>query len=201
MASCCARVPVAETPSSLAFGDADQESIFVTARSRPVSHSIRREGIVQSTVTQESVDSRRYPARPLLGVGAVVFRDNKVLLIERGQPPLEGHWTLPGGLVETGERLESAVRREILEETGLEIRPIDVAAIFERIMPDEEGQTEYHYVIVDYLCECTGGTLKAGSDVANAAWVALDRLHTLPMAPGTPPVIEKARHMAGLQHA
>lgn len=137
-------------------------------------------------------ESRRYPARPLLGVGALVFQDGKVLLIERGQEPLKGWWTLPGGLVETGERLECAVRREVQEETGLEIRPFAVAAIFERIMPDLEGRTEFHYVIVDYICELTGGNLKAGSDVAKAMWVPADRLSSVKMAPGTPPVIEKA---------
>ena len=140
-------------------------------------------------------ESRRYPARPLLGVGAVVFQEGKVLLIERGQEPLKGWWTLPGGLVETGERLECAVRREVMEETGLEIHPLEVAAIFERIMPDLEGRTEFHYVIVDYICKFTGGTLKAGSDVSNALWVAVDKLTTLKMAPGTPPVIEKALRM------
>lgn len=140
-------------------------------------------------------ESRRYPARPLLGVGAVVFEGGQVLLIERGQEPLKGYWTLPGGLVETGELLESAVRREVWEETGLEVRPVGVAAIFERIMPDVEGRTEFHYVIVDYLCELTGGLLEAGSDVARAMWVAVDRLDTVKMAPGTPPVIEKALRM------
>ncbi len=135
--------------------------------------------------------SRQYPVRPLLGVGAVVFRGGDVLLIERGQEPLKGWWTLPGGMVETGERLECAVRREVLEETGLTIRPVEVAAVFERIMPDAGGRTEYHYVIVDYLCEYESGALAAASDVAAAAWVGLDRLHELKMAPGTPPVIEK----------
>jgi len=143
----------------------------------------------------ENETSRRYPARPLLGVGAVIFKDGKVLLIERGQEPLKGWWTLPGGLAETGERLECAVRREVLEETGLEIRPLEAAAIFERIMPDVEGRTEFHYVIVDYVCDLTGGTLKAGSDVANAMWVPVDKLGTVKMAPGTPPVIEKALRM------
>ena len=134
-------------------------------------------------------ESRRYPARPLLGVGAVVYREGKVLLIERGQEPLKGWWTLPGGLVETGERLECAVRREVMEETGLEIHPLDVAAIFERIMPDLEGRTEFHYVIVDYICELTGGSLQAGSDVEKAQWVAVDKLSTMKMAPGTPGVM------------
>jgi 8-oxo-dGTP diphosphatase len=147
-------------------------------------------------VTQENADSRRYPARPLLGVGAVIFNDGKVLLIERGKEPLKGWWTLPGGLVETGERLECAVRREVQEETGLEIRPLTAAAIFERIMPDIDGHTEFHYVIVDYLCELAGGSLRAGSDVSDARWVPVDRLDSLKVAPGTPPVIERARLLA-----
>ncbi len=136
--------------------------------------------------------SRQYPARPLLGVGALIFAEGRILLIERGQEPLKGWWTLPGGLVETGERLESAVRREILEETGLQVRPLQSAAIFERIMPDLDGRTQFHYVIVDYICELLGGALKPASDVADAKWVALDKLHTIRMAPGTPSVIERA---------
>ncbi len=137
--------------------------------------------------------SRRYPQRPLLGVGAVIFDGSRVLLIQRGQEPLKGWWTLPGGLVETGERLDQALRREVLEETGLVVEPLTVAAIFERIMPDEDGRTEYHYVIIDYLCRPAGGSLASGSDVADARWVEREELHTLRIAPGTPPVIEKAR--------
>lgn len=138
-------------------------------------------------------DRRRYPERPLLGVGAVVFHGDSVLLIERGQPPLMGWWTLPGGLVEPGERLEAAVVREMLEETGLRVRPLDVAAVFQRIMPDVEGRTEYHYVIVDFLCELAEeGTPCAASDVARAEWVPLDRMTMKKMAPGTLAVIEKA---------
>jgi 8-oxo-dGTP diphosphatase len=138
---------------------------------------------------------RRYPARPLLGVGAVVFRGDEVLLIERGTPPLEGWWTVPGGMVEAGEHLEDAVVREVLEETGLNVKPKAVAAIFERIMPDAGGRTEYHYVIIDYLCVLEGGALEAASDVANAAWVRVDELDKWKMAPGTPPVIAKALEM------
>jgi ADP-ribose pyrophosphatase YjhB (NUDIX family) len=128
----------------------------------------------------------------LLGVGAVVFRGDEVLLIERGKPPLMGSWTLPGGLVEAGERLESAVVREVLEETGLRVAPRAIAAVFERIMPDAEGRTEYHYVIVDYLCELLGGTLAAASDVAAAEWVPLAELGRRRIAPGTPGVIRRA---------
>ena len=136
--------------------------------------------------------SRRYPDRPLLGVGAVVFYDGRILLIERGKEPLKGWWTVPGGLVETGERLEAAVRRETLEETGLLVKPVAVAALFQRIMPDLEGRTEFHYVIVDYLCELEGGTVRADSDVAAAGWFTLEESRKLRMAPGTPAVLDSA---------
>lgn len=136
--------------------------------------------------------SRRYPDRPLLGVGAVVFHGGKILLIERGKEPLKGWWTVPGGLVETGERLEAAVRRETLEETGLVVKPVAVAALFQRIMPDAEGRTEFHYVIVDYLCELEAGTVQAASDVAKAGWFTLDESKRLKMAPGTAGVLDSA---------
>lgn len=136
--------------------------------------------------------SRRYPRHPLIGVGAVVFDGSRVLLIERRQEPLQGWWTLPGGLVEAGERLDQALRREVLEETGLEVEPLTVAAIFERIIKDDAGRAEYHYVIVDYLCRRAGGELRWGSDVADARWVELAEIPRLKVAPGTPPVIEKA---------
>jgi len=136
--------------------------------------------------------SRRYPERPLLGVGALVFQDGKLLLIQRGQEPLKGWWTIPGGLVETGERLEDAVCREILEETGLRVSPSCIVTVFERIMPDAAGRTEFHYVIVDYLCELVGGQLGAASDVAAAGWFALEEIQSMRIASGTPGVIDKA---------
>ena len=141
--------------------------------------------------------SRRYPARPLLGVGALIFQGETILLIERGQEPLKGSWTLPGGLVEPGERLEAAVAREILEETGLRVRPREVVEIFERIMVDEQGRTEYHYVIVDYWCEVEGGTLKAASDVADARWVRREEFSQYELSPGTLDVIEKGYRIRG----
>ncbi len=100
---------------------------------------------------------RKYPKQPLLGVGALIFtrsgRRGPILLIERGGEPLKGYWSLPGGLVETGELLEDAVRREILEETGLRVQPVSRFGIFERIMRDPKGRVEYHYLLVDYLCK------------------------------------------------
>jgi ADP-ribose pyrophosphatase YjhB (NUDIX family) len=143
-------------------------------------------------VSGQNEGSRRYPEHPLLGVGAVVFHDGKVLLIERGQEPLKGWWTVPGGLVETGERLEAAVRRETLEETGLTVNPVAVAAVFQHVTPDAEGRTEFHYVIVDYLCELEGGTVQAASDVAQAGWFTPEEAKRLKLAPGTAGVLDTA---------
>lgn len=144
----------------------------------------------------ETSESRRYPARPLLGVGALVFdEEDRILLIERGKEPLKGFWTLPGGLVETGERLEEALYRELMEETGLEVEPREVVTVFERVIHDEAGAVEYHYVIVDYLCERRGGTLRAASDVAKAEFVSRADIARYRVAPGTPPVIEKGYAM------
>lgn len=136
-------------------------------------------------------DDRRYPSRPLLGVGALIFDAGKILLVRRGQEPLKGWWSLPGGLVETGERLEAAVRREVLEETGLDVLPMSVLEVFERIIPDPQGKAEYHYVLIDYLCRPAGGSLRASSDACDAAWVARSELANYQLTTGTLPVIEK----------
>jgi ADP-ribose pyrophosphatase YjhB (NUDIX family) len=137
-------------------------------------------------------DSRRYPKRPILGVGAIVLQRDRVLLIERGNAPLAGYWSLPGGVLEVGETLEEGVRREVLEETGLEVRPAGIIQIFERIMRDADGRPEYHYVLVDYLCRVTGGTLAASSDAAQAIWAPRRSLARYTITEGTLPVIEKA---------
>jgi 8-oxo-dGTP diphosphatase len=137
-------------------------------------------------------NSRRYPERPILGVGAIIEDRGRVLMVERGQEPLKGVWSLPGGGVEVGERLEDAVRREVREETGLEVEPVSVAEIFERIMPDAAGRTEYHYVLIDYLCRVTGGELSAASDASRAVWVPRDELAAYHITEGTLAVIARA---------
>jgi ADP-ribose pyrophosphatase YjhB (NUDIX family) len=134
-------------------------------------------------------DDRRYSARPLLGVGALILDGHRVLLVERGKPPLAGYWSLPGGLVETGERLEDALAREVFEETGLQVVAGPIATVFERIMPDSSGACEYHYVLVDFFCTITGGDLRPGSDSKRAEWFDLDALATLKLTPGTGDVI------------
>lgn len=137
-------------------------------------------------------DNRRYPKRPLVGVGALVFRGAEVLLVERGTQPLKGLWSIPGGMVETGERLEDAVRREVQEETNLDVQVDYLSEIFQRIMPDGEGRIEYHYVLADYVCRVTGGELHAGHDAAKAEWVPLSRIPDVPLTEGTRDVIERA---------
>ena len=129
-------------------------------------------------------------------MGALIFRGRgrrgAILLVERGGHPLKGYWSIPGGLVETGETLDEAVRREVLEETGLRVKPVEMFGIFERVMRDADGRAEYHYLLMDYVCTVTGGKLRAGDDVARAEWVARGRLGDYNMTEGTREVIERA---------
>jgi 8-oxo-dGTP diphosphatase len=143
-------------------------------------------------VSSISQESRRYPTRPFLGVGALIFEGRSILLVERAKEPLKGYWSLPGGIVEAGEKLDSAIRREVLEETGLEIEPVALFEIFERIMPDAEGLPEYHYVLMDYWCRVTGGQLTAASDVSRAHWATEQELSGYRLTEGTLAVIERA---------
>jgi ADP-ribose pyrophosphatase YjhB (NUDIX family) len=136
-------------------------------------------------------DDRRYPKRPLVGVGAIILKRDRILMAQRGKQPLKGWWSLPGGALETGERLADGVRREVREETGLEVRPLGVLEIFERIMRDASGAPEYHYVLIDYMCRITGGTLGAGDDVCAVEWVKRRDLPKLQITEGTLGVIEK----------
>ena len=113
-------------------------------------------------------DSRRYPARPVVGVGAAVFDGESVVLIKRRFEPLAGRWSLPGGGLEVGETLEVGAAREVREETGLEVDVGPVVEVFDRIVHDDDGGVEYHFVLVDFLCRVTGGRLAPGSDAVMA---------------------------------
>ncbi len=135
---------------------------------------------------------RQYPDRPILGVGAIIADRGRVVLVERGREPHRGAWSLPGGVVEVGESLKEAVRREVREETGLEVEPVSVVEVFERILRDAEGRTEYHYVLIDYLCRPVGGDLKAGDDAARAVWAPRSELAAYRITEGTLGVIDKA---------
>lgn len=136
-------------------------------------------------------DDRRYPRRPILGVGALILEGDRILMVQRGKAPLLGYWSLPGGAVETGELLREAIAREVLEETALTVEVGEMAEVFERLMPDADGGTEYHYVLLDYLCKVTGGTPAPGDDSAAVAWVRREDLPTLLITPGTLEVIER----------
>ncbi len=119
--------------------------------------------------------------------------------MERGREPLKGLWSLPGGAVEPGEKLAEAIAREVKEETGLELGEVEFFEIFERIMPDADGRVEYHYVLIDYICRVTGGTLQPGDDVSAARWVEQSELPNYRLTEGTLEVIERA--LARFRHS
>ena len=120
-----------------------------------------------------------------------MLQRDRILMAQRGKQPLKGWWSLPGGALETGERLADGVRREVREETGLEVQPLGILEVFERIMPDAQGAPEYHYVLIDYICRVTGGVLRAGDDVCRVEWVKRRDLPALQITEGTLGVIEK----------
>ena len=113
---------------------------------------------------------REFPETPLFGVGAVIVESGRVLLVRRGQQPLKGKWSLPGGMLELGESLLSGVAREVRQETGLEVEPIELIELLDRVHR-EDNRVRYHYVIADYLCRVVGGSLQAASDADAVRWV------------------------------
>ena len=125
-------------------------------------------------------------------MGAIIFGGTSVLLVERAGEPLKGWWSIPGGLLETGEKLEDAVRRETLEETGLRVEIAYRFDIFERIMRDADGRAEYHYVLVDYVCKVVGGEVTPGDDVSRVEWVPYTNLRDYKVTSGTIEAVERA---------
>jgi ADP-ribose pyrophosphatase YjhB (NUDIX family) len=137
-------------------------------------------------------DGREYPTVPRVGVGAVVLDGDRVLLVRRGKPPLAGKWSLPGGLVELGETTREAIKREVGEECGLEIRVGEVAGILDRVVRDAEGRIRYHWVLVDYVAFPVSGTLCAASDADEAQWVEVDAVERLDTTDGLLDMIQRA---------
>jgi 8-oxo-dGTP diphosphatase len=138
---------------------------------------------------------REYPEAPIVGVGAILIDGDRVLLIRRGQEPLKGEWSLPGGVVELGESLEEAIRREVEEETGLRVEPTGIVEVFSSISRDHQAAVRFHYVIVDFLCRQIDGQLACGSDACDLRWVARGELNSngvYRLTPGMLAVIEKA---------
>jgi len=134
---------------------------------------------------------RSYPDHPIIGVGAVIVDDGRVLLVRRGTEPLKGEWSVPGGMLELGEKLRDGVRREVLEETGLVVEPGEVLDVFDSIFNDDAGRTEYHYVLIDYLCRPVSGEAKAGTDVSEVRWVAESDLPEMNLRDSIQRVIRK----------
>jgi 8-oxo-dGTP diphosphatase len=142
--------------------------------------------------------SREYPERPLVGVGGVVIENGRALLIRRGREPLLGEWSIPGGMLELGETLEEAAARELLEETGLQVRVLELIEVFDRIHVESasggggKGRPRFHYVIVDYFCERIGGEAVAGSDVTDLVFAGEEELRKYHLTPTAMRILGKA---------
>ncbi len=135
---------------------------------------------------------REYPKGPIVGVGAIIFSQESVLLVQRGREPAKGEWSIPGGKVELGETLTQAIVREVDEETGLTVRPVALVKTLERIFRDPDGKVKYHYVLCDFRCEVLDGDPKPASDAAAVQFVPLAELSKYRVAPITMKVIFEA---------
>ncbi len=135
--------------------------------------------------------SRLYPERPIPGVAALTLRGREVLLVERGKAPARGLWGLPGGAVEVGETLEEGVAREVLEETSVVIKPVELLTIFNSINRDDEGKVRTHFILFEYFCEYVSGDVVAGDDAPDARWVSIDDLDSINIMKFTRDFIEK----------
>ena len=140
-----------------------------------------------------TVTPRDPSARPIVGVGAVIFDGGRVLLVKRGHEPLKGEWSLPGGRVELGETLEDAVAREVREETGLDVTVGPVIEVLDRLRLAPDGVVEHHFVIIDYLCHARGGTLAHASDADDVQWVDVAQLREYRVTDKAIEVIAKAQ--------
>jgi 8-oxo-dGTP diphosphatase len=134
-----------------------------------------------------------------VGVGGVVIEDGRTVLIRRSNPPLEGQWSIPGGILELSETISQGVQRELEEETGLVVRVGELIEVFERIIPDQHGRTQYHFVIVDHLCERVSGNPRPGGDAREAVWVEPGDLERYALVPAVIRVLGKAFELARLR--
>jgi 8-oxo-dGTP diphosphatase len=147
--------------------------------------------------------SREYPERPVVGVGGVIVDRDRTVLIRRGTEPLLGRWSIPGGTIEIGETIEEAVRRELREETGLEVRVLELIELFDRVYLEngaassqDKKKPRYHFIIADYLCELVGGEPRAGSDVTDLAFAREDELGKFHLTEKATSVLKKAFAMS-----
>lgn len=136
---------------------------------------------------------------PLVGVGAIIIEDGRVLLVKRAHPPLLGKWSIPGGVLEVGELVREAAVREAREETGLIVEPGELLGVYERVVRNGEKLVQYHYVLIDFLCRRVGGELAAGSDAGEVRWFTREELPALKLAEDTQDVIAKGFAKSGLK--
>jgi len=134
---------------------------------------------------------REYPEFPLIGVGSIIIEGDRVLLVKRAHPPIQGQWSIPGGVLEVGELVREAAIREAREETGLIVEPGELLGVFDRVLRDAERRVQYHYVLIDFLCRPVGGESLAASDAAEVRWFTREELPGLNLAEDTVEVIEK----------
>lgn len=134
---------------------------------------------------------REFPEQPIVGVGAIIIQDGRVLLVKRAHPPIEGQWSIPGGALEIGELVREAAVREAREETGLIVEPGELLGVFDRVLRNPDERVQYHYVLIDFLCKPLGGQLRAASDAAEARWFKREELPALNLAQDTHEVILK----------
>jgi 8-oxo-dGTP diphosphatase len=134
---------------------------------------------------------REYPEQPLVGVGAIVIENSRVVLVKRAHPPLQNQWSIPGGVLEVGELVREAAVREAREETGLTVEPGELLGVFDRVLRDGNERVQYHYVLVDFLCRRVSGELTAAGDAAAARWFTRDELSVLNLAEDTLEIVLK----------
>ncbi|HUJ96077.1 MAG TPA: NUDIX hydrolase [Terriglobales bacterium] len=144
---------------------------------------------------------REYPESPLVGVGAIIVDTDRVLLVKRGHPPLQGEWSIPGGVLEVGETLGEAAVREAKEETGLTVEVGALLGVFDRVLRDEQGRARYHYVLIDFLCQRLAGEATAAGDADEVCWFTLRETQTLTLAEDTKEVIRLGFEKAGFEWA
>ena len=144
--------------------------------------------------------NREFPSQPLVGVGAIIIEpgrnsgrenDARVVLVKRAHPPIQGQWSIPGGVLEVGELLRDAAVREAREETGLIVKPGELLGVFDRVLHHADGRVQYHYVLIDFLCRRLAGDLAAASDASEVRWFGREELSALNLAEDTLDVIRK----------
>jgi len=141
--------------------------------------------------------TREYPDRPFIGVGSIIIENDRVVLVKRAHPPIQGDWSIPGGVLEVGEMIREAAVREAREETGLIVEPGELLGVFDRVLRDVDKRVQYHYVLVDFLCRRIEGELVAASDAAEVRWFSRAELPALNLAEDTLAVIHKGFEKLG----